>query len=182
MSQKSLAYTTSGRSQGTFSNDSLTRRESSMQRQKSIKQFNKQSQVMQRAEVMRVKKAEHRNSQLKRIERESRQTLMKYAKTSNVLEQFAQNLKEQTREEPDSDDEVNMQMSRDSSYGSKSNGGVNNHLISHYSGGGTLSDSRSPPPAQARNVQLSRTLQSNSDMQSIQHMLSPIAKKEPSAT
>ena len=53
--------------------------------------------MKQKAQKMKLKKMEGRNSQLKRIARESHKTLMMYAKTSNVLGQFAQDLKETTR-------------------------------------------------------------------------------------
>ncbi len=60
--------------------------------------------VLKKAHQLKIKRARRRNSQLKKIAKESRKTLMMYSKQTNVLEQFAQELKETTRE--DSDDEL----------------------------------------------------------------------------
>ena len=75
----------------------------------SMKQYERNNVVLKMQNEMKKKTAMRRDSQLNRIAKESRKTLMMYAKNRNVLEMIEKDLKENTRDDSDSDDQVVIQ-------------------------------------------------------------------------
>ena len=69
-----------------------------------MKMFERENAVLRKAAENKTKKAGIRKTQLRKIARESRKTLMMYDKTNNVLEKFQEDLKMMTREDPFEDD------------------------------------------------------------------------------
>ena len=60
------------------------------QRMDALTQYERENAVLKKAQHLKERKAKERRKKLKKIALESRKTLMLYSKTSNVLDQFAQ--------------------------------------------------------------------------------------------